>query len=173
MQRKGISFQGRDQQERQDAKGKPHSDLVGSVESRALTQNSDTFEGSAQAKHVKRSHRGRPKALDSLCNLAALLAFLHLPTLAAAYELNNGVDMTEHDTILFSMLLLISTPFVSIVRKSVQNYLKNRRDDVRGFLAKYSYMGWIIGSLLSMVMILASAINDVNGFEDCDSITKV
>ena len=173
MQRKGIRFQGRDQQERKDTKVKPHSDLVGSMEARTSTPNSDRVEGSAQAKHVKRSQRGRLKALESLCNLATLWAFLHLPTVAAAYELKSGVDMTGHGTILFSMLLLIGTPFVSIVRKSIQNYLKNRRDDVRGFLAKYSYMGLITGALLSMVMILASAINDVNGCEDGDNITKV
>ena len=33
-------------------------------------------------------------------------------------------------------------------------------------------MGWITEGLLSMVMILASAINDVDDFEDGDNITK-
>ena len=136
MQRKGIRFQGRVQRERKDTKGKPHSDVVGSMETRTSTRNSDRVEESAQAKHAKGSQSGRPKGLESLCNLLTLWAFLHLPTVAAAYELKSGVDMAEHGTILFSMLLLIGTPFVSIVRKSVQNYLKNCRDGVRGFLAK-------------------------------------
>ena len=173
MQRKGIHFQGREQQEQEDIKGKPYSDVAGSMETRTSTRNSDRVAGPAQAKHVERSQSGRPKALESLCNLATLWAFLHLPTFAAAYELESGVDMTGHGTIIFSVLLLVGTPFVSVVRKSVQRYLKSFRDCVRGSLANLSYMVWVTGGLLSMVTIIASAINDVNGFEVGDDITKV
>ena len=173
MQRKGIHFQGREQQEQGDIKGKAYSDVAGSMDTKMSTRNSDRVAGPTQAKNVRRSQSGRPKTLESLCNLATLWAFLHLPTVAAAYELKSGVDMTGHGTIIFSMLFLIGTPFVSMVRQSVQRHLKSFRDCVRGSLAKLSYMVWVTGGLLSMVTIMASAINDVNGFEVGDDITKV
>ena len=173
MQRKGIHVQGGKQQEEEDTKGKTYSDVAGSMETRTSTRNSDRVAGPAQAKHVKRGQSGRPKGLESLCNLATLWAFLHLPTFAAAYELKSDVDMTGHGTIFFSMLLLIGTPFVSIVCKSVQHYLKSFRYCVRGSLAKPSYVVWVTGGLLSMVTIMAPAINDVNGFEVGNDITKV
>ena len=173
MQRKGIHFRGREQQEQEDSKENPDSDVAGSMEARTSTRNSDRVAGPAHAKHVKRSKSWRPKALDNFCKLATLWAFLHLPTFAAAYELKSDVNVTGHGTIFVSMLLLIGTPFLSIVRKSVQHYLKSFQDCVRGSLAKLSYMVWVTGGLLSMVPVMASAFNDVNGFEVGDDITQV
>lgn len=142
------------------------------MDTRTSTQNSDRIEGPAQAKHVKRIQSGWPKVLKSLCELATLWACLQLPTVAAAYEIKIGVDMTDYGTI-SSGMIPISIRFVLTVYESVQINSKNIRDCGRGFLAKLGYMVWVIVGLLSMVMVLAPAINDDNGLEAGDDVTKV
>lgn len=200
-QRKRKDFRHGEQQEREDkTKGKTHIEVPGSMEGlrtsapktykdpKFIRKRLDVFATQLTARLsivlstkncmaevfaqvVSKLISGRPKVLERLCNLATLWALLGLPRVVAAYGSKRDDVIIGYGVILAGIALVMVTILVSTVRDSVQRHRKSLRDSVRRRLEKLSYIVWFTGVLLAMVIILASAFNDVNDFKAVDSIT--
>ena len=117
------------------------------------------------------SYGWRPPALGNLCRTAIWCALLHLPTAAAAYELEEDDVVTGHGAIPIGTILLMATVSIWSVHDNMQGHRRSLHDGVRGRLEWISYMVWPITVLLAMPIVLAPAISDVNQLTAVDPIT--
>ena len=110
---------------------------------------------------IKRGQSGGSTVLKRLCDWAILWALVQLPTVVTAYETQRHDVMKGYGAIPVSVVLFMATVLVLRVRDSVQWHWKSFRDSVLRPCETLSYMIWVAVVLLAMVMVLASAFNDV------------